>query len=1026
MLKDYNNIDELDKEKLVSDMDFIEDASLFLADRNNQTGAMTPTEVYESFMEHMRYQDMNEITALRDLEYAQNADLDTKQRFGRLIDAYDKVNEDVSGRMLWDYGEAILTAPSTYLGLFTGGTGKAAAIAGTQAAKLGVRKVLSGALKASAVEGAIGAGQGAMQEATRVETGIQEEFTGERTAVQGLSQATLGGLINLPVSALNVRAANKASERYNLAKIEDGKRASKASKKTKEVLAKANKNTLKRVKTSLDALDVDKVAEGRRLRKNMQPSETLEGAIGSDTVRNIEAAAVRVVDKLKLKKNERITSGLHRMIAEDKLGEIDEVSRILDEHNLTMDQFSLVFLAEVSEAGKILGSMSRLEKVRGKAARTEVGRLLDEMDKMNQSRVSGISGEEAENLLATRKVSSYVKDLDRMRLGLMTSQPATTARNNMNAGFRIGVDAVIRAADNALNLRNPMDGTLDVAKYTINQYESRVIEKLYRDAMPEEAAKLFREAADITTRAGSETVLGTIGRKANFLNTASDNFFKRAVFSAALKRRLSDKGIDLNEVITKGEFARIPDEVFEKATQDAYEFTYQASMRGDDWFSKGARGVIKAHQEVPFVISAFLPFPRFIANQLKFIYETMPGFGLMPLDRLGSKLPARTFGEYMKDKLPKQMAGGAMLGAAYAWREKQGDSAYWYEYKDSAGNYVDGRPVYGPFAPYLLMADYIYRYQNGTLPSSISRYALDTTQALLGSTFRTGTGLYLVDKFYQDIADGRGEKAIAETLGNVINSFTLPVNVARDIYGQFDIKGRTIPETRTGERKPDEEMVNFFDVIYQRATRSFPPNPLTGYNKQDLVVPTQEEVVRYLNPLEKQLFGTSKREKNPMLEEMGRLNLYPTDLYRRPNNDTLDLYMRQEMSREGGLVNLSKHMEKFISGKDYKQLPFERRLIEFRAEASKVIAQAKKVAEARIAREGATKGLPYSELQIQKYVDAPRDIKRAVTAEYKRLTGKDNILDNRNDTIEIDGVDVNVLVWAVTRINDYASKNARL
>ena len=185
MLKAYNKIEELDKETLASDPEFLEDASLFLREREGLSPTASPDEVYDAFMEHMRFQDVNEVTALRDLEYAQNSDLEGKQRFGRLIDAYDKVNEDVSGRMMWDYAEGIISAPSTYLGIITGGTGKLASVAGTQAAKLGVRKLvhegLKSAGKAAVVEGAIGAASGAVQENVRVETGVQEEYTGKRT-----------------------------------------------------------------------------------------------------------------------------------------------------------------------------------------------------------------------------------------------------------------------------------------------------------------------------------------------------------------------------------------------------------------------------------------------------------------------------------------------------------------------------------------------------------------------------------------------------------------------------------------------------------------------------------------------------------------------------------------------------------------------------------------------------------------------------------------------------------------------------
>ena len=37
MLKDYNKIEELDQSTLASDMDFIEDASIFLSEREGVT-----------------------------------------------------------------------------------------------------------------------------------------------------------------------------------------------------------------------------------------------------------------------------------------------------------------------------------------------------------------------------------------------------------------------------------------------------------------------------------------------------------------------------------------------------------------------------------------------------------------------------------------------------------------------------------------------------------------------------------------------------------------------------------------------------------------------------------------------------------------------------------------------------------------------------------------------------------------------------------------------------------------------------
>ncbi len=1041
MLKDYNKIEELDQETLASDMDFIEDASIFLSEREGINEAMTPKEVYEAFMEHMRYQDVNEVTAIRDLEYAQNANTEGKERFGRLIDAYDKVNEDVSGRMLWDYGAGILTAPSTYLGILSGGTGKAAAMAGTQTAKFGLRRILSGALKAAAVEGAIGTGQGAVQENVRVETGIQDEWTGERTAFQGLASAATGGLINLPIGMLQAKKANRASELYETAKVKEAERANEAVAKSDEVISQASSESVEEVKDVLNALDPTKVAEGRRLKQDLMPGDTMEAALGSDVVKNITAAALRVKDEIKLGKGERITDGLHRLLDEGKLEELDDIQKIIGEHNLTMDQFSLVFYAEISDAGKKLGTMSRLEAAvkgrKGKVKKTEVGRLTDKLDDLHTAGRSGLSGDDVLQLNSNEKVMAYVKDLDRMRLGLMTSQPATTMRNNLNGGMRIAIDAAVRTMDNMVEnayavvgqgkFKNPFDGTMDLAKYTLNPYEGMVIQQLFRESFPEESARLFRQAADLSAANGSETVLGKIGRKVNVLNTMSDNFFKRGMLAASLKRRLSDEGLDLHDIIAKGEFGKIDNDIMQKAIQDSYEFTYQAGMRGDDFFSKMSRSVNKAHRDYPFLISAFMPFPRFVANQLKFTYEHMPILGMMPLDRLGSKQPARSAGEYIREKLPKQMAGSMMLFAAYQWRLQQGDSAYWYEIKDGKGDYIDGRPVYGPFAPFMLVADLIYRGQRGTLPTSISRYVKDTTQALLGSTFRAGTGLYMLDKMYQDIADGRAEKFVAETLGNIANTYTLPLAVVKDFYGQFDKQSRAIPESRTGDRKPDEDLVNFLDIMYNRATRSFPDfSFINGYD-QAMVSATKTGELRAVNPIEKQIFGFGKRTKNAMEKEMAKLNITPYELYRRPKNDTLDLYMRQELSRDNPDINLEQYMEKFIGGDAYKNLPsLEAKRVNFENAVREKIAEAKKIAEARIEFDAGQRGLPYSELTIQSWVDTTPLIKRAVEKEYIDKFGGKGVTEDRNKTINIDGTDTNVLVWATSRAEQMNKKASKL
>ena len=71
--------------------------------------------------------------------------------------------------------------------------------------------------------------------------------------------------------------------------------------------------------------------------------------------------------------------------------------------------------------------------------------------------------------------------------------------------------------------------------------------------------------------------------------------------------------------------------------QDALEFVYQKSFKGDGFFSKAVKGTIDAHRNVPFIVSSVLPFPRFVANQMKFLYEHTPLLGLLNLEKIESK-----------------------------------------------------------------------------------------------------------------------------------------------------------------------------------------------------------------------------------------------------------------------------------------------------------------------------------------------------------------------------------------------------
>ena len=149
----YNELDGdlLTKDELLNDENFIKDASAYLEARNKDIYA-EPEEVYDAFMSQMRESSVNEVETYRDWMYVSELGddaIEEKTRAAKLFHTFDKmdawggVSDDQSfvenalevGSTLKDYAVGIVNAPSTYIGLATGGTGKAAGVAAQQVAK---------------------------------------------------------------------------------------------------------------------------------------------------------------------------------------------------------------------------------------------------------------------------------------------------------------------------------------------------------------------------------------------------------------------------------------------------------------------------------------------------------------------------------------------------------------------------------------------------------------------------------------------------------------------------------------------------------------------------------------------------------------------------------------------------------------------------------------------------------------------------------------------------------------------------
>ena len=239
--KYYNKFGpDLNKDFLIQDQSFIADARKFLAERKDFSlhELRDPQEVYDRFIRHMRHTEVNELASYNDLDHVNKLDDAGKAQMGRLYSVWDRMDGEKSSVLdaFKDYGLGIVTAPSTYTSIVTGGAGKLIGAGGALAARLAARKAatqaltkqirqqqlnisralptnltarsaIKGALGAATVEGAVGASLGYTGEKVREVADITGEtkFRWSQPILHGLLGAGLGAPIGGAVGAFSGR-----------------------------------------------------------------------------------------------------------------------------------------------------------------------------------------------------------------------------------------------------------------------------------------------------------------------------------------------------------------------------------------------------------------------------------------------------------------------------------------------------------------------------------------------------------------------------------------------------------------------------------------------------------------------------------------------------------------------------------------------------------------------------------------------------------------------------------------------------
>lgn len=947
-----------------------------------------PQGLADKFVEHMRWQNTNELTALKDYNYVKRETTKPTEleSFGNLMQAYDKADSGGTGYLSGaaDYLSAFATSPSTLSTVATAGWGvgsKLAAKASGKALQLGMREAVSelvkkgiatsvikdqlagtlgksavkGAVSSAIVEGAMGAGQSALQGKTRELTGGEAYTTGDLIR-DGLISATIGGALGSVSHVMDTKTQRAVVEKMAARTTENTARAAATDAAAKAALSKADPakvsaaadrvvdvalNLESRVtRKALDPLDPKLVEKGNLLKKDIlagKVDNALTTTLSSGTMRGITAATIDIADTLNVKEGERITSAVARALGEGRV-DATVLEGIRETYGLSREQFSYIYLADLSQAGKTLAEASYIAKAAGRKSKVEaatagVKSVMGDLDVLAGHGIPTVADAEVAKTVANAYkakdlgIIKGLRALDSTRIAFMTSQLGTTAANVVTSTFNLAVDISDNFWKNVARVtygekvgdkvqRRWVSGTLSTLKgMSWNRDDARMFREIVMEEMPENYSRLFYEAARAESAVEGTSRVAKLGRGVNIINASTDAVFKQGVLYSSVDRQLRELadpklGGSLGEFIAKKlPLDSLPEGLMDKAIDDARRFTFSRSYRGDkSYFGKAAQAAIDAHHKLPFVVSAGMgtPFPRYIANHLEHINDYTPiGIITGGLNKFDGVL----YGDVNKtglDRFARQMTGASvfMLGAYTA--AQSGGTLDYDKLQGETANYDLSR-VAGPWLINFYLGDLYYRWKNDLPINNVKKELWDIA---LGSTdLKIDTTL--AKELSDSIQKGEISTGLARSLGDIAATFTYPLTPTRDFLGEVRPEDGTTPYTKDifgGSMKEVSTFGegNFLDEMINRATRFLPEvnfmQYTQSYNGKTAIPyysPFSADPIGTFDPLSKQFGVQSVQKPNALQKEIERLDLKEFELYTNKTvpNPAVDVIVREILGK---------------------------------------------------------------------------------------------------------------------------------
>ena len=477
--------------------------------------------------------------------------------------------------------------------------------------------------------------------------------------------------------------------------------------------------------------------------------------------------------------------------------------------------------------------------------------------------------------------------------------------------------------------------------------ESSSLGKKIAEKTKDAAVGLGREAKDIAktvVEAGADVAtlkpfkaLGKITDKTldtyaksvdtlNFLNKASEYYFRNAYFYANIMEKLSKKGLKGDALFDESSLRMLNEQDIKDAISDALYGTYSKDIDTSSLLPNVYKDITDGIGKVPFANFALgNPFPRFLYNSLDYFYKHSPaGVFTFATDYLADpkKLKSLFKDEAGRKQLSKIIAGSSIGGAAYYAVANGVVAEDWWRLKDSKSDEtIDIRP-FAPLAQYFFVSKIIHDVQN-----DIPLDSREIWEGISGIRLSPDTGVPLFDSIIKTFSGVDSEEKTKKALRILADKFTSGILTPLRNWNDFVNQDQTY--------KTVESTGDFWKDVRQQAKRNIPfleqelkemesPTRAAAPQKPSTIrvpftdiefEPVDIFGVKVGGPFISQLTGVRRIEpKNIIEKELAKFKFTNREIYANTGNASFDnsvkKYMGPIVESYGSLVAQSEGYKK--------------------------------------------------------------------------------------------------------------------